>query len=78
MNPPLPDGSAGGGNMVLVGWVLVGTGLLDLLLAFFFALVKPPPDPRSRRVLIFAFVSAAAVISGLGVAFLQGWMGSGG
>ena len=72
MNPPLPDGSAEGGNMALVGWLLVGTGFFDILLALFFALANRPPDPRSRRILVIALAAGALLMIGTGAAFLSG------
>jgi hypothetical protein len=58
----------------ITGWCLVGTGLLDLLLAFFFVFVKPLPDERQRRIFPAALGLGAVLMLGLGGALLAGWV----
>jgi hypothetical protein len=58
----------------VAGWALVGTGILDLLLAGFFVLVKPLPDERQRRIFPAALGAGAALMLGLGGALLAGWI----
>ncbi len=58
----------------ITGWCLVGTGILDLLLALFFAFVKPLPDDRTRWLLPAALSAGAVLMLGLGGALLAGWI----
>ena len=56
----------------LVGWLLVGTGAFDFLLAAFFYFVRRPADDRARVFLPLAMIIAGGVIGGLGVLVLKG------
>jgi hypothetical protein len=60
-----------GGNAPLVGWLLVGFGILDLFLAAFF-LVRPPAAAKGRKLFPVALALGALVLLGLGAAFLGG------
>ena len=51
----------------IVGVALLATAGLDLLLAFFFGFVKPPPEGKARVVLPLALAGGALVLAALGV-----------
>jgi len=65
----------GEGGSPLVGWLLVGFGLLDVGQAVFFAFVRPPADERARKVFPPALAMGALLLMGLGAAFLLGFLG---
>jgi hypothetical protein len=64
----LPEGE----GSALVGWLLVGTGLLDLGLAVFFGFVRPLAHQPGRRVFPLALALGALVLMGVGAAYLRG------
>jgi len=68
----LQETAEGGGSRVLVGGLILGVAAFDLLLAFFFAFVRPHPDQRTRSVLPLALGIGALVLGGLGAAILAG------
>jgi len=59
----------------LIGWSLIAAACLDVVLAGFFAFVRPPADARARLVLPLALALGALTLGGLGVAFLVGAIG---
>jgi hypothetical protein len=71
----LQDAAEPEGSRWLVGGALIAVAGLDLLLAFFFAFVRKPAEPRARVFLPLALLTGALVIAGLGVAFLVGAIG---
>jgi hypothetical protein len=69
-----------GGPALLVGGIVVGTGVIDLLLAFFLGFVRPPAnaDARTRRILVLAIAAGGLLLCGLGAAILAGLIPVGG
>ena len=63
------------GQPALAGWLLVGTGFLDLILVVRFARMKLNPHPRSRRILVVTLYCGAVLLMALGAALLEGWIG---
>lgn len=68
--PPLIEESGGGSGPVLAGWLLIACGLLDLVLACFFAFVRPLGAPAARKVLPAALALGALTMFGVGIALL--------
>ncbi|MFN8180068.1 MAG: hypothetical protein U0167_19200 [bacterium] len=58
---------------MLVGFVLIGVALVDVLVGL--AFVAPRAPEGSRPVLRAAFLGGASVMILLGAAFLSGWLG---
>jgi hypothetical protein len=56
----------------LTGWLCIGAGILDFLLAAFFYFVRPSPDERIRRFRSLAMVLAGIGLGVIGALFLGG------
>lgn len=59
---------------VFIGLVLIVAGVADVGVAL--ALTRRIPDRNRRTILLAALLSGAAIMMGLGAAFLLGWMGA--
>ena len=76
----LQDEGGIGGIPMLVGGIVIGTGVIDLLLAFFLGFVRPPAnaDARTRRILVLALAGGGLLFCGVGAAILAGVIPIGG